>query len=276
MEKNYIMQENLPTLLNIAASNGRSFLGLCKVLHNQGVDLASSIESSIPRTCYELQMLLSAHPLLELKQAMNDGTAQKEFPIGTIIPDIWTEFRTKIAYPMPLIVVGYRKIKLANLKERFGAILLRQKASPYKAGFGNNSGFRNSVHRLWHNHASAGDYISGCSADLLRVVAEVIVAGTSVKFFPPSLEELHLDPYNNPQLEELVWEYFRDTPTDPREPCPRRVFLDPWGSARTCWLRDCSAELYRIQWCIDSNGSATDQDATHSQNCIIACAVTAD
>ncbi len=208
------------------------------------------------------------HIFQNLQHAVRTGTARSQFPIGTIIPDIWTDNAAGIVYLMPHIVVDYREARLPNLEKHLGAFLLRQNALPVKFRFDKDTNiFAESELRRWLNDDPEG-YAAGCSANLLEVASNIITgSGTLVRFFPPSLEELHLDPHDNPELENLVWEYFRDTPTSIEGPCLKRIFLDPLGVAQCCWLRSAGCGAANYLWYASADGSANRSNV----NCVYAC-----
>lgn len=205
-----------------------------------------------------------------LRSKLRAGRAP--FRVGTIIPDLWTDPETGIIYSMPLILVDYRKVRLVDGNERFGAILLRQNASLASVCFDQKASteFNHSDLKHWLNR---GDYFEGCSSVLREVTAEIMLDREPVKFFPPSLEELHLDPYDNPELEDLVWEYFRDTPTDYTCPCPKRVFRNYFGTAQLCWLRSAYRSFAFRVWVAFTDGSAVYHGANFAIACSPACAV---
>lgn len=206
--------------------------------------------------------------LKNLQYAVRTGTAREKFPIGTVIPDLWIDHQTKTIYLMPLIIVDYRTVELAtNHRKCPAAILLRQNALP------GCHDFYESKFRFWLNDTSIGSdgYANGCSPNLLKTVSKIIIDEVPVKFFPPSLKELHFNPYDNPELEDLVWEYFRDTPTDHKVPCPKRIFLDPAGSPQIVWIR---FEDFPCPWFVNSDGSACCSSVAHHYTCVPACAIT--
>lgn len=310
------MSEHPSALLQAAESTGKGFLELCQILHSQGVDL-SEHSTCITHISLELQKLittsgtpigntsesivaipkelitpgvlqlseprttqiLKSSYLADLKQALKDGAYRERFPVGTIIPDIWYDVN-RILYLMPLIVVDYRLVKTVKYGECLGAILLRKNASPNQASFDvkNQNLFSESSLNKYYNHRKdIMSYGAGCSKNLLSAVADVIIDDTPVEFFPPSLEELHFDPCQNPDLEALAWEYFRDTPTDVLTPCSKRIFLSPEGTAQYCCLRSaCRGFANNRVWSVATDGSANHNNAYNTYACAPACVVIAD
>lgn len=176
-----------------------------------------------------------------LREAMRVGVAEVYFPVGTVVPDTWTNTKSATIYQAPWIVVDYRMVRLATSKTRtLGAVLLRRQASPYKLPFFRSKEITSVIAefslRDWLN--DEGGYMAGCSSDLLKVVSEVLIdQRTPVMFFLPSLEDLHLSPEPNLNIDRLAWEYFRDTPTAINDECEKRIFLDLEGRVRSFWLR---------------------------------------
>ncbi len=195
-----------------------------------------------------------------LKDALNDGTYREKFPIGTPIPDVWTDPTTSIIYPMVRIIVDYRTVELAGREHRLGAILLSQTVVPPDDITFDDRGsiiFAKSTLRMWLNGDDPDCYLAGCNPELLDTVAEVMIDGALVKFFPPSLEELHLDPHKNPKLENLTWEYFRDMSTDYHQPCSKRIFRAPLSAMPMhVWLRSALRGYSDLVWGADTDGSA--------------------
>lgn len=214
------------------------------------------------------------HILQDLQRAVRAGTASSQFPVGTIIPDIWTDNAAGITYSMPHIVVDYREARLPNLEKHLGAFLLRQNALPVKFRFDKDTNiFAESELRRWLNDDPEG-YAAGCSVNLLEVVSSVIIDGdTQVRFFPPLPEELHFDICNNPKLKYLVWEYFRDTPTSIWEPCSKRVLCDPSGTAQTCWLRSAYRGYVNFVWLANTDGSVYSDGVDYTYACTSACVI---
>lgn len=211
-----------------------------------------------------------------LQQAICDGTAREKFPVGTIFADTWTDTRNGKGCDMPLRLVHYGEVRTHAVGPRVGAILQRVYATPFEMPFdgqdmqfncGSNdlrlseiAQWLNSdqpAARWWQpmhtadcpsNFTSEKDgYLRGCSAELKAYLAEGVLVEQSTdigatskicQFFLPSAENLHID-VEDPRvdLENETWEYYRDTPTDWREPCPKRVFTDPSGSPQIIWLR---------------------------------------
>lgn len=210
----------------------------------------------------------------DLQRAVRAGNASSQFPVGTIIPDIWTDNAAGIAYLIPHIVVDYREVTLAGHTKRLGATLLRQNALPVKFRFDKDTSiFAESELRYRLNDDTEG-YAAGCSANLLEVVSNVIIDGdTQVRFFLPLPEELHFDPYNNPKLKYLVWEYFRDAPASIGEPSHKRIFFDPSGTAQDCWLRSATRGFANRVWIARMAGSAYNDLAYGTCACAPACVI---
>lgn len=166
---------------------------------------------------------------------------------------------------MPFIVVHYCEIVIASSGTRApAAILLRQKSSvrsfrynernPYEIQY-----FKSTPH---HYLNSDDEYLEGCSDELRDVITPLAMFDRTdsfrtipVSFFLPYAEELHLNPEDHPMLEEMAWEYFRDTPTKFTEPCAKRVFLDANGIPRSYRTRTRIQSYPNCTWCVDAKGS---------------------
>lgn len=209
----------------------------------------------------------------EFLAAVRAGVAAEYYPVGTILyspygserpTECWTSeyhcYHSK-DYAMPFIVVDYRMAELLNHEKCLAAVLLSMYALERKFVFGRpvsisniDTMFRNSVivQEMNRWRSACHPYIH---PSLLEVAAKVVVDRAEVQFFPPSLEELHLNPYNNPNLEELTWKYFCDTPTAIDAKCPERTFLTSDGRKTCYWLRSVDQDpfyTYRdlcAAWC---------------------------
>lgn len=171
-------------------------------------------------------------------------------------------------------------VQLTVDKERvLGAILLRKQASPYALPFFREQGgdFSSRAPKYfslkdWLNDENG--YVAGCSSDLLKVVSEVIVDQMPAAFFLPSLEELHLSPGFNPNLERLTWEYFRDTPTGVNDECEKRIFVDLEGEARSFWLRSLGRNKDCVWYVRVFDGGAEERLSSLERAFVPACVVT--
>ncbi len=233
-----------------------------------------------------IDRITNSQYLPRLQKALRNRTARAEFPVGTIIPDVWKNPRSGEIYFMPLMIVDYRKFQTVQYGERFGAVLLRRIALPVLLTFdkeGQND-FGKSDLMDWLNPDSKdwlnvkGDYAKGCSNNLLRATVDVQIDNlSSVRFFPPSAEEIHLNPNRRLDLENLVWEYFRDTPTRHNAYCPKRAFLDPHGTAISWWLRSAGykmSNLLESVYYITMSGSLS-CDYTVSGNYVVPASIVA-
>lgn len=45
----------------------------------------------VPSRIVQRPSLVPNDPLHQLQRAVRDGSAPKQFPVGTIIPDVWTD-----------------------------------------------------------------------------------------------------------------------------------------------------------------------------------------
>lgn len=146
-------------------------------------------------------------PMLKrLQKAVRKGTAKVEFPVGTVIADAWTDTVTKVIYEAPLRIVAYGRVRLASGKECTGAILLRERALPFrvqydaaddKHPYGSNFLVTSDL-LVWLNSEALranwwyaqhdrdvepeyarekGGYLAGCSPELRGVMAEIVLMG---------------------------------------------------------------------------------------------------
>lgn len=228
----------------------------------------------------------------QLQNALDDGTYREKFPVGTILPDIWTDLTTGTTYDMPLRIVHYGEVTLTSGKKCLGATLQRVHASPNRIVFGReskdfpygNSRYNISDANVYLNMDDESSYLSGCSADLRNSVAEVVLSvpapngsvdRVNSKFFLPSPEELHYDIENlgQAQIDLLAWEYFRDTPTDMDTPCKKRIFRTPNGSAQFCLLRSAYRGYVHFACGSATNGSASRLNADGAYSCAPVCVI---
>lgn len=177
----------------------------------------------------------------QLQDAIADGRHRELFPVGTLLPDTWTNLETSALCDMPLRIVDYRKIKLASGEETLGATLLRQHATPNLVAFcksslaypfGSNEYFESDVRAYLDT-----EYYKGCSAALLSSLANIRLDDKAdARFFLPSLEALHFDDVylrsHTTYKNKPAWEYFQDTPSDPAMICSKRAICDPDGNKR--------------------------------------------
>lgn len=149
----------------------------------------------------------------ELQFAVHRSAHPHEhFPIGTIIPDTWTDTTINERYDMPFVVASYRKFEgVDDLVTRLGVVLLRQIATPFLVQFDApevDRNLRDSRHlygynRYWYSNIrqwlnsrdaagswwrkqhdcdappeiaqSKDGYLRGCTEELLKVVTPVIL-----------------------------------------------------------------------------------------------------
>ncbi len=208
---------------------------------------------------------------LALRAAVRDGSARQRFLVGTVLPDYWTDVKTDETFDMPWRIVDYREIRAAPDSElRPAAILLRTCASPNKVAF--DSGGKSIFAKSEICAYMAADYEKGCSAEIREVASPIWLPEEKViaKFFLPSPEELHSNNRGRPRLEELAWEYFRDTPADGM--CKKRAFCVVSANyAQIVWLRSrCSSSLVYVVY---PNGRVSSGASSSSYNVPAACVI---
>ena len=240
-----------------------------------------------------IRQVRNSHYLQDLKQALEAGTYRERFPVGTRIPDLWKDRNNYKLYIVPQIIVDYRTVQTNEHGDRLGAILLQQNASFRETVFDydhKNDFMQSRLKWDCNDVKSFRWHQTGPSANLLDATTVVLVDGVPMRFFPPSLEELHfdiklyeypslrehLDTYENPELDQQAWEYFRDTPIDVDARCSKRVFRTPEGRAQTCWLRDSHWLLSNDAWVVSAVGNADHRYVGFKYACVMASVIVAD
>lgn len=132
-------------LRQIVMSNSKAFLQSCELLYKQGYDVAQDpdimqviqqLQSFTPQyNLFSCPVPAKENPFRKLQLAVRAGKVGSEFPIGTRIPDTWTDTINRITYQMPLIVVDYRLVETMEGDLRAAAILMREHASPVALQF---------------------------------------------------------------------------------------------------------------------------------------------
>lgn len=219
----------------------------------------------------------SQSELLSLKAALRSENAPIFFPVGTTIPDTWTDVYTNHTHQAPFVIVSYQKLDLPSGKTCFGAILLRKYTSPFRVKYG-DSRLRHSALLEWANSDNCINqigrhgYLTGCSTELLQITTPVILkpdtqkdVNDAFRFFPPSLGELDLaEP--GIRSREKPWNYFKN-------PQHRPIFKDLTGQAQDCWLRSTKRGGATHVWTVSPHGSAILHNTTTENFCVFACAV---
>lgn len=221
----------------------------------------------------------------QLQAAVRSGTASKLFPVGTLIPDVWTSPKTGETYHMPLIVVHYGKVRRASDGVCVpGAILLRQNSVPDSDSFAFHipgeerkilAKVTYELSDLHYHLNSPHDYLTGCSSALRSVMTEIMLQHSvflpgparareerefEVYCFVPSLENLGCNPYRHPDFASVVWQYFRDTPEAFVARCPKRCFNYPLSldgrdeTAASCWLQSEFRDAINYAWIAGPDG----------------------
>lgn len=256
-------------------TGGEQVSGADRIAQTGGISLA--VQSSNAAHVVQADSL-SDSIFRQLQNAIDNGTYRERFPVGTILPDTWTDADSGVIYDMPLRIVDYREVTLANGKSTIGAILLRVNASPNSITFAPETPiYSRSYARAYLNTT----YRDGCSAELLDVIVatsqENIYEGekdiSQGWMFLPTPEELHvnLEEHSDAEVDLLAWEYFRDTPTNPIEDCEKRVFRDPNGSAQGVWLRSRYSSSYVC--CVNPNGYVGSYYPSNSGGVLAACII---
>lgn len=115
-------------------------------------------------TGFRVQAEGQAHPLKRLQEAVREGEAEKEFPVGMLIADTWTDTMTGVIYAAPLRVVDYRKVELASGDLKPAAVLLRTMTTPFRVCFDQVD----ARHCYGYNRLSASDMLLWLNSDARR------------------------------------------------------------------------------------------------------------
>lgn len=282
-----LKEPDLLTTENIQqrARESASTLAWCYgVLAARGVQPAVDSELrrllTAPLTFRDREYMAGIDIFTQLQNAIDRGAHWEKFPVGTILPDTWTDPETKGIYYMPLRIVDYRKVALPGGRKALGATLLRVNASPNDIVFDPYNNRFNHSQAKWHLD---GNYLTGCSAELRAAMATVVVDVTygdacdqaCCQAFLPSPEELHVDVdkgYLEGALDHYSWEYFLDTPTDRHEPCEKRVFRTPNGKSKCVWTR--SRDTSDTVCLMTTNGNIYGEYPSRSYSILPACVIT--
>lgn len=235
----------------------------------KNVENSVQLPALLQKSAEPQSQTLSANLFRQLQLAVRSGTAAEEFPVGTEIPDVWTDVESGTTYYAPLIVVDYRELKTSLTQTRFCATLLRKYLTPNAVPFdisGYDPEYVDSwIHTLF-NPTQRGEsrwkplYVRGCSQELIEVVSPVIIytyeCDRGIKrylsrclvdnFFIPDEIQLNFSHEQYAPKDEIshTWQYFQDErPYEfqtqlSREWYQRRVFCDCAGQPHDYWLRD--------------------------------------
>ncbi len=271
-----------------------------KIVENstQPAALAQKSAESQPQTP-------SANLFRQLQLAVRNGTAVEKFPIGTEIPDVWTDVKSGTIYDAPLIVVDYRELKTSLTQTQFCATLLRKYLAPDAVPFDISSydpEYADSWINTRFNPTQRGEsrwaplYVRGCSRELMEVISPVIIytyeRDRGVKqhylsrylvdnFFIPDEIQLNFsrEPYDAKGEISHTWQYFQDElpyefQTQPwREWHQKRVFCDHTGQPHDYWLRDHARHTLRCRSYACQDGSTYFTKITDKRHLLPACVV---
>lgn len=228
--------------IQCACDNLRAALKCKEALTVQGVNLMEEPEfAELLARLNGIEYGFGAKEVFRrLQEALTDGTYREKFPIGKILPDKWTNPGNREIIDAPLRIVDYREVQLTDNSCKMAAILLRQYATK------KNSVFNKEKSVKWSGSTACEylntKYLKNCSVELQEALATTIVDGAYVKFFAPSLEELHI--LDDMSKESMTWEYFLDTSVKIKEKCKKREATEVGETLDTSyWLRSPSKEL---------------------------------
>lgn len=237
MEKEKKQRRENEALVQCALSNLRSAQRCKEVLKNQGLDLMEDPEfTELLARLNGIEYGFGAKEVFHrLQQTITDGTYREKFPVGRILPDKWMNPENREVIDAPLRIVDYREVKLADNSCKMAAILMRQYATKRRVAFSEEKSVKwaDSTAYKYLNT----EYLENCSAELQEALATTIVDGAYVKFFTPSLEELHI--LDDISKESMTYEYFLDTSINIKEECKKRKVTEVDESFdASYWLRN--------------------------------------
>lgn len=210
--------------------------------------------------------------LLRLRQALADGTAETEFPIGTEIDDTWGGKNN------PLIVAHYGTATVTSGGTKQGVYLFRKYIDPNAKAWGtatNNNYSTGSINAYLNDNST---YLYNCSQNLKDVVEEISVQYSrtasdvvSAKMWLMSPIEVGADWAQNSENFGTVWDYWKNVVVESGSSVPYdyslegRVGYDTSGTAKNWWLRTKkSSSQVRT---VDSTGSLTSGASATSTTC---------
>lgn len=235
------------------------------------LSLAPTSSTNIDSTPPEI-LIPKENPFHELKESLK-GNPQNDFPLGTEIPDIWTD-EFGAMHNNPFIVMQYREQLFADGRTRFGVELSRKYVDSQKRQFS----ALHSNHYITSDIAQylstqSGGYISGCSSALVDVLADQSMPRLTIPvrqrfkrtiydnhdcfFYLPSGSNLFPDWTSRQHWSEkdqqtvtripdgTLWAYFR-------EKLP--IFLDFLGHPQNCFLRSNDHVNKSRVWTVGHNG----------------------
>lgn len=204
----------------------------------------------------------------QLRIKIAQGKVRWEFPVGTLLPDIWTDPETGIQYRMPHRVMSHQIVQLADGRKTLGTILCRANTLPKERKFGEEDHtFAGSSLWKYLNLDTTDGYLAGCSKELRDAMAEVEIGDSCgadsyrarCKVFVPTLDEVGVT-YNGviygSEIDHYGWQYFHRTPMHWGEKCERRVFRDLKGRPQFVMLRSISRRT--SVGCMDIEGGVRD------------------
>lgn len=231
---------------------------------------AAAWKAALPdRTTSPYRKLILAQYLSDLKEALNNGTAETSFPVGTEIYDT-----TDGTYD-PFIVVQYlNDDNNATYGGATGVLLQRKYATDNTIVFNsaNNTIFGQSELLSYLN----GEYFNKCSSDVKNLASEISVRSfvngktydANTKVFVPSVTEIQASTPSSTMPPS--WQYYSDRISTPTAGIDSdRVFKSTTSGAVDVWLRDgvSDTDVYYIY----NNGAVTSNSCTvgyHAVPCI--------
>lgn len=189
-----------------------------------------------------------------LKQALNNGTAQDKYPVGTEISDTWN------GNDNPLIVAQYlNETNNSAYGGAVGVILIRKYVEPTSQVFGSNTNYRSSAIKSFLDTT----YLSNCSKELRAIISDISIPVynsalemVSSKFFLMSAYEV----CNRGRdiHEGDMWDYWKqktglNAPDAMYTSNSGRVMKNRNGDAWIEWLR--SGNGNNAVYCVGNSGS---------------------
>lgn len=229
-----------------------------------GTNVAAWLSALPNRTSSPYRTLYSWNPQFdELKQAINDGTAEEKFPVGTELADFvhygvtdtaayqWTYVREA-----PLVIGTYTEKDGKKTVGLFRKHVDAFTSILYTGGdYPNSDGFRNL------NNLYVNKYTSPC---LRKVISQVSVPWVHNGQVQQVKGRVHLlsvaEVYGTKNPEEgPVWQYFQqgagtDSPTDGS--LPVRVMTQLNDTTARVWMTR-TEDTSTTSWCINTGGGIT-------------------
>lgn len=248
----------------------------------------ATITATIDSITNSVSVVSTSSVFALLKASIDDGTYATKYPAGTEIADTWTDTATGTEYNIPMVVMDYQTVTLADGTSKTGAILMRKYAMPFTTQFdaaepnnsdsnissyGYNRYSQSGVHKWlnatatkgnWWTASTATDvapdiattkdgYLKGCTDGLLSFIKEVQIKIKTNSVTDGSVTDTVNAKFFLPSVEEM----FGDPTASGGAGAGVEVFQQYWDYEKTktgLSTRSNSANNGRIIY--DTSGSA--------------------